>query len=45
MTERTFVVDHERTINVFKSSVSSQNSVVRFNNGVGHLGRRVNGEF
>ena len=36
---------HERAIRVFQSRVRGQNRVVRLNNGVRHLRRRVNAEF
>ena len=32
---------HEGTVGVFKRGVSGQNGVVRFNDGVSHLGSRV----
>jgi hypothetical protein len=39
-----FVVEHERDIFVLKEGVGGKNGVVGFNDGVGDLGRRIDGE-
>lgn len=39
------VINHERTIGMLKSGVSSQDGVVRLDNGCRYLRRRVDREF
>jgi len=39
-----FVIKHNSDISVFKEGVSGQDGVVRFNDGVGDLGRGIDGE-
>ena len=40
-----FVVDHESAVGMFQSGMGSQDGIVRFDDGSGNLGSRVDGEF
>ena len=43
MLKRTLVIDHEGTVDVLEGGVGGEDSVVRLDDRVGHLGRRVDG--